>query len=82
MLKRRNISGYFLNLNFYTELDYGDEREKGKKKRGRQTASERERQPEKEMWIDCKQIMIEQDKYTIKRSKAGVFLLPNFIYLY
>lgn len=54
---------------------------KGRKREG-EKQQVRERQPEKEIWIDCKQIMIEQDKYTIKRSKAGVFLLPNFIYLY
>lgn len=54
---------------------------KGRKREG-DKQQVRERQPEKEIWIDCKQIMIEQDKYTIKRSKAGVFLLPNFIYLY
>lgn len=54
---------------------------KGRKREG-DKQQVRERQPEKEILIDCKQIMIEQDKYTIKRSKAGVFLLPNFICLY
>lgn len=40
---------------------------KGRKREG-DKQQVRERQPEKEIWINCKQIMIEQDKYTIKRS--------------
>lgn len=51
-MKRWNIFGYFLNLNFYIEFDYGDEREKGKKKRGREIVSEREVIRERDMdWL-------------------------------